>query len=109
MLKNFLHWDILIFTTTDWSVAGFVVIGLLLGMFIRLYAVRRKSEFKDTFTGLCIIWLGLHICSYLVFAIGLRNMAILLLSAIASLSPVSTFMVIGFLLTHIYKKVKDDL
>ena len=108
MLEKFLHWDILIFTTPDWSVAGFVLVGLLLGLFLCLYAVRRKSEFKDTLIGLIIIWFGLHICSYLFFTRGPTSLTTLFLSALSSLSPVSTFMVIGFILTHMIKKVKDD-
>lgn len=108
MLAKFFYGDIIIFTTTDWSWAGFALIGLLLGLFLRLYAVRRKSEFKGTFTGLVIIWFVLHISSYISETGTAAGLPILLLSAVASLSPVSTFMIIGFLLTHMVKKVKDE-
>ncbi len=108
MLAKFFHWDIIIFTTTDWSWAGFVLIGLLLGLFLRLFAVRRKSEFRGTFTGLAIVWSGLHICSYISAAQKAAGLPTLLLSVVASLSPVSTFTLIGFLLMHLVKKVKDE-
>ena len=107
MLKNFLHWEILLFTTSDWSWTGFILVGLLLGVFIRLFAVRRKSEFKGVFTGISCIWLLLHIISMIFVASGITGLATLLMSALSALAPVSTFVVFGFLLTHMVKSVKD--
>jgi len=109
VLKNFLHWEILLFTTSDWSWTGFILVGLLLGVFIRLFAVRRKSEFKGVFTGICCIWFGLHIINLLFVTNGITGLATLLMSALSALAPVSTFMVFGFLLTHMVKSVKDEI
>lgn len=108
MLKNFFYWEIFLFTTTDWNWASFVIIGLLLGIFLRNFAVRRKSEFKDTLTGLVIIWFFLHVISYIVVTVGTPRFHILVMSMLSALAPVFTFALISFLLVHILKKVKDD-
>ena len=109
MLKLFLHWEILMFTTTDWSWAGFVLIGLVLGRFLRLFAVRRKSEYKETLAGLCVIWLTLHIINLAFMLKDPSGFPTLLLSMLSSFAPVATFTVIGFLLTDVIKRLKDKI
>ncbi|MBR5805511.1 MAG: hypothetical protein IKY30_01905 [Oscillospiraceae bacterium] len=109
MLKLFLHWEILMFTTTDWSWAGFVRIGLVLGRFLRLFAVRRKSEYKETLAGICVIWRALHIINLVFMLKDPSGFPTLLLSMLSSFAPVATFTVIGFLLTDVIKRLKDKI
>ena len=109
MLKLFLHWEILMFTTTDWSWAGFVLIGLVLGRFLRLFAVRRKSEYKETLVGICVILLTLHIINLAFMLKDPSGFPTLLLSMLSSFAPVATFTVIGFLLTDVIKRLKDKI
>lgn len=107
MMKLFLHWEILMFTTTDWSWAGFILIGLVLGRFLRRFAVRRKSEYKETLMGICIIWLVLHIINFTFMLKDPAGLTTLILSMLSAFAPVSTFMGIGFLLTDITKRLKE--
>lgn len=109
MLKLFLHWEILMFTTTDWSWAGFVLIGLVLGRFLRLFAVRRKSEYKETLMGICVIWLALHIINLAFMLKDPSGFPTLLLSMLSSFAPMATFTAIGFLLTDVIKRLKDKI
>lgn len=105
MLAKFFSWEIFLFTTTNYFHAGLVIVGLLVGVVLRNFAVRRRDEFRDVLVGLFVIWLGFHIINY--FAQTRVNMIVL--SMLSCLAPVSTFAIISFLLVHTVKILKGDV
>ena len=95
MLQNLDSWKLVIIT------------GILLGILIRTMGVRRQKDFKDTFVAVVFMWGLIHATNLLNYPSGTVYRRTLALSVIAVFCPVTTFMVLGFLLMHLIKKFTD--
>ena len=80
---------------------GVIILGLLVGLFVRLLAVRRKKDFGDAVGAVALIWLLIHAANVVVYPVGTIYTPITAMSIVAVLGPITTFMVLGFLVTHL--------
>ena len=88
---------------TSWLLVA--LLGLSIGCLFRLKA---KRDIKDNFVAILIMWTLTHAISFVNAPSGYGMMPVLSLSVIAMLSPVTTFMLIGFVLTHVVVKITGD-
>ena len=85
---------------------GVIIVGLLLGVVVRLMAVRRQKDFRDAIGAVLLMWALIHASNIVVYPAGTIYTPITAMSIVAILCPVSTFMIIGFLVMHLVVKWK---
>ena len=88
---------------------GVIIVGLLIGVVVRFLAVRRQKDFRDAIGAVLLMWALIHACNIVVYPPGTIYTPITAMSLVAILSPVCTFMIIGFLVTHLVVKLKNNL
>ena len=104
MLQRLFYLEISMFQNFDLSWLIIAVMGISLGVIIRILAVKRQQDFKDTMIAVIIMCLLMHAPNFISpMENGTRKF--LTVSIVATLAPVTTFMVIGFLMTHFVIKL----
>ena len=108
MLKKLFYWEILIFSEGNFSWITTVIVGIAIGVILGRFAVRRKDEFKDAFVALTVIWTLFHLYNVIFVTKGPAEFSVLMSSFMAALSPVSTFILLGFMAVCAVRKIKGD-
>ena len=82
-----------------------IILGLVTGIVMRLMGVRRQKDFGDAMVAVLLMWILIHSTNIFIYPSGTIYTPTLALSIIATLCPVTTFMLIGFVLTHVVVKI----
>ena len=85
-----------------------IILGLVTGVVMRLMGVRRQKDFGDSMVAVLLMWVLIHTTNIVVYPSGTIYTPTLALSVVATLCPVTTFMVIGFVITHLVVKLKGE-
>lgn len=85
---------------------GVIILGLLIGVIMRLISVRRQKDFGDAAGAVILMWALVHVTNIMFYPAATIYTPITAMSIVAILCPVSTFMVIGFLVMHLVMKLK---
>ena len=106
MLQRMFYMEISMFQNFDLSWLIIAIMGISAGIILRIVAVKRQQDFKDSTIAVVIMCLLMHAPNFMSpMESGTRKF--LTLSIVATLAPVTTFMVVGFLLMHLSKKCTD--